>query len=140
MLMVLRASASPVLTLTRPGREPSGDALVVVGAGGLLLAERLDRHHLDLGLGQAAEELRQLGVHLVDVLLVERRGSAARDLARSSGFFSTAALKALEIVVAELLGDLQHLALDPRHLLQADLVDLLRASCRSSSTALTAVA
>src|SRR5436309_15305279 len=35
-------------------------------------------------------------------------------------------VQAFEIAVAEPLGDLPHLPLDPRHLLKADLVDLLR--------------
>jgi len=45
-----------------------GSAFHVLGARGLLLAIGLDRHHLHLRLGEAAEVPRQLRPHLVDGL------------------------------------------------------------------------
>jgi hypothetical protein len=40
-------------------------------SGRFLLTEFLNRHHVEMSLGQLAEQIWELGVHAVDVLGVE---------------------------------------------------------------------
>src|SRR5205085_7409946 len=100
-----------------------GGAGLVLRPRRLLLAEGLGRDDDDLRARQAAEEPRQLRVHLIDVVAIEIEDLLAR-LRAQIRILVGGLLHRFQVVVAEALGDAEELALDARDLAQADLVDL----------------
>jgi hypothetical protein len=105
--------------------------LVISGRGGLLKVVR-NRNHFEGSLGQAAEELRQLGLHRRQVAAVGCQQRLARGWMQL-GIGLEAGAEALQVSKAELLRNDQHLGLVALHLVQADLVNLLRGQVRGGA-------
>ena len=122
----LRFSGSLVFTIDVTGPRAVRSALDVLRVRGVFLAIRLDGHDNQLGLGQPAEQLRQLGLHLLRCTCDRDRGSPRATGRAAWGWLCNRRAKRLQVLIAQLLAIASCCLSISRHLLQSDLVDLFR--------------
>ena len=104
------------------GPRTVSSAIHVFGVGCFFLAEFFDRHDFELGFGQASEQLRQPGVHLIFVLAVQVEDLFAR-MGVEFGIGVDGCFETLHVFVAELVHHGEHVCFDFFHLVQAELMN-----------------
>ena len=127
--MVVRFSESQVLTITWPGREPSGVPCLYCAPEASFSRNASTGITSTFAFGRRPKSCGSFA-HIWSMYLRYRSRICWRDCGCSLGSFCDGGVEPLEVGVAELLRDLQHLRPIARHLAQAELVDLLRRHAR----------